>query len=228
VDREEIEEGDVRNFVTGKRCDFNVEKARFPCLIFTPRPSDLDVDAIDAAEHSHDIWMNHETGEITAKDDEEQQYSLILTKEWVLLARLMHNIFHYFDYLNNSLLPCIDVEVHLFFSEKSDSVALLRKRNIELNTPIKENGKIYYRITEQQLTNISDHFYQEEIEFIRYSTKEGFETMPWEKVWEELVGKERADLDIIKFKKSRKNPPIINIIANLRNVVVGALSFVSE
>jgi len=105
------------NSITTDVCIFD-GKNRYQLLIFTKLPSDEDENLKDPKElenlntdekvADHQIIWNYITGEYLYAHDQIDQFEIIVTKKWGALARLLHNIFHLYGYINMYILNIID------------------------------------------------------------------------------------------------------------------------
>lgn len=99
------------NAVDGEECIFGHSihgKKEYSSLIFTPLPSDADYKLIDPKEGGYDfelrLFVDKEQGVLDRRYNVPDQFNVIITPEWGLMCRLLHNIFHLFDYINTDLV----------------------------------------------------------------------------------------------------------------------------
>ena len=201
-----------QNVVNLRQCTFGgVEK--YAEHIFTPLPSDADFRLRDPEEGDENFRLALEyekmTNSLPSAYDVSEQFSVILTPEWGRLNRVLHNIFHMYAYINVDVLGVVDKYRRKAARDKYPK--LVAKIDVEAGSVPRDDEKLA-ALTQQFETRVAEIWVGKE----------------WAEIWETLVTPEYADAPVSQFKKAKTAPELVSSIAQIVNIVNGALKLIKS
>ena len=199
-----------QNVVNLRSCTFGgVEK--YAEHIFTPLPSDADFKLRDPEEGDDNFRLalkfEKMTNTLPKEYNVSEQFSVILTPEWGRLIRMLHNIFHLYDYINVDVLGVVDKYRRKAVREKYPN--LVAKIDVATKSKPCDDEKLAALLQEFE-THVTEIWIDEE----------------WEKIWETIVTPEYAKEPVSRFKKAKTAPELVSSIAQIVNIVNGALKLI--